>query len=85
MMGMSFRFFFGPLFIFVFGRMVGYYVETYILHPILQSAFFQHSANNPLKEGYLACLKTCGFSSANDHKHGVWIHRCLTTKLEGYG
>ncbi|ASA95615.1 hypothetical protein HPK00_08275 [Anoxybacillus flavithermus] len=35
---MSFRFFFGPLFIFVFGRMVHYYVETYILHPILQSA-----------------------------------------------
>ncbi|AKS38755.1 membrane protein [Anoxybacillus gonensis] len=35
---MSFRFFFGLLFIFVFGRMVEYYVETYILHPILQSA-----------------------------------------------
>ncbi|MBB5356700.1 hypothetical protein HNR43_002713 [Anoxybacillus mongoliensis] len=35
---MSSRFFFGLLFIFVFGRMVEYYVETYILHPILQSA-----------------------------------------------
>ncbi|KIQ94410.1 hypothetical protein LH47_01528 [Anoxybacillus thermarum] len=35
---MSFRFFFGLFFIFVFGRTVEYYVGTYILHPILQSA-----------------------------------------------
>ena len=35
---MSFRFFFGLLFVLVFGRVVEYYVEMYILHSILQSA-----------------------------------------------